>query len=86
MIIKSVVISPKTVTVSSPVTVTATFDRVFPWLTLRNNHRNWAEIKAAYQPMKTTYSNGILSVYNRLDFTNLDEYEFKYSIEKDGEK
>lgn len=49
MIIKSVVISPKTVTVASPVTVTATFDRVFPWLTLRNNHRNWAEIKAAYQ-------------------------------------
>ena len=44
------------------------------------------EAKAAYQPMKTTYADGKLSVYNRLDFTNLDEYEFTYWIEKDGVK
>ena len=42
------------------------------------------EAKAAYQPIKTTYDEGILTVYNRLDFTNLDEYEFCYWIEKDG--
>ena len=42
------------------------------------------EAKAAYQPIKTTFENGILSVYNRLDFTNLNEYEFCYEIELDG--
>ena len=42
------------------------------------------EAKAAYQPMKTSYENGELLVYNRLDFTNLDEYEFTYWIEADG--
>ena len=42
------------------------------------------EAKAAYQPMRTTYENGVLSVYNRLDFTNLNEYEFTYSIDVDG--
>ena len=44
------------------------------------------EVKAAYQPMKTKYQDGVLSVYNRLDFTNLNEYEFVYWIEVDGEK
>ena len=44
------------------------------------------EAKSAYQPIKTTYHDGVLTVYNRLDFTNLDEYEFKYWIEKDGIK
>lgn len=44
------------------------------------------ETKAAYQPMKTSYKEGILSVYNRLDFTDLTEYEFTCRIEKDGEK
>ena len=42
------------------------------------------EIKAAYQPIKTTFENGKLTVYNRLDFTNLDEYELAYVIEVDG--
>lgn len=42
------------------------------------------EAKAAYQPIKTSYENGILVVYNRLDFTNLSEYELAYSIEVDG--
>ena len=44
------------------------------------------EAKAAYQPIKTNYENGELCVYNRLDFTNLDEYEFAYWIEVDGVK
>lgn len=43
------------------------------------------EVKAAYQPMKTEYRDGLLSVYNRLDFTNLDEFEFVYWIEADGQ-
>ena len=42
------------------------------------------EAKAAYQPMKTNYEDGVLTVYNRLDFTNLDEYEFSIRIEVDG--
>lgn len=44
------------------------------------------ETKAAYQPIRTAYENGKLSVYNRLDFTDLDEYEFTYWIETDGVK
>ncbi len=42
------------------------------------------EAKAAFQPIITKYKNNVLSVYNRLDFTNLDEYEFKYEIKVDG--
>lgn len=44
------------------------------------------EMKAAYQPIRTTYNDGILTVYNRLDFTNLNEYVLKYEIEVDGKK
>ena len=44
------------------------------------------EAKAAYQPIRTSYEDGVLTVYNRLDFTNLNEYEFAYWIEADGEK
>ncbi len=43
------------------------------------------EAKAAYQPISTSFINGVLTVYNRLDFTNLCEYDFYYTIEKDGE-
>ena len=43
------------------------------------------EAKAAYQPIRTTLDGNVLTVYNRLDFTNLEEYEFSYSIEADGE-
>ena len=43
------------------------------------------EAKAAYQPIRTSYEDGVLTVYNRLDFTNLEEYEFRYTIEADGE-
>ena len=42
------------------------------------------EAKAAYQPIRTSYENGVLNVYNRLDFTNLEEYQFHYNIEADG--
>ena len=42
------------------------------------------EAKAAYQPIKTWFEDGKLTVKNRLDFTNLDEYEFTYAVESDG--
>ena len=42
------------------------------------------EVKAAYQPVRTVYEDGVLSVRNRLDFTNLNEYAFTYWIEVDG--
>ena len=42
------------------------------------------ETKAAYQPIKTSFFNGELKVLNRLDFTDLNEYEFIYTIETDG--
>ncbi len=44
------------------------------------------EMKAAYQPIKTSYNDGVLTVYNRLDFTNLNEYILRYDIEIDGKK
>lgn len=43
------------------------------------------EVKAAYQPMKTIFSDGVLTIKNRLSFTNLSEYDFKYTVELDGE-
>lgn len=50
--------------------------------------RSWKagtfEAKAAYQPMKTSYQDGWLTVENRLDFTDLETYEFRYWLEKDG--
>ncbi len=42
------------------------------------------EAKAAYQPIRTRFENGVLTVKNRLDFTNLSEYEFIWRIEADG--
>lgn len=42
------------------------------------------EAKAAYQPIRTRYDNNTLTVYNRLDFTNLNEYTFRYWVEVDG--
>lgn len=47
--IKSVDISPKTVTVASPVTVTASFDGVFSWQTIKSSHLDWATVKEIYQ-------------------------------------
>lgn len=42
------------------------------------------EVKAAYQPLFTEFKDGILTVYNRFDFTNLNECELVYKIEADG--
>lgn len=42
------------------------------------------EAKAAYQPIRTHYENSILTVTNRLDFTDLKEYLLRYWIEVDG--
>ncbi len=42
------------------------------------------EAKAAYQPIRTTYENGVLTVYNRLNFTDLEEFRLHYAIEADG--
>ena len=42
------------------------------------------EAKAAYQPIRTTLDGNVLTVCNRLDFTDLEEYEFSYDIEVDG--
>ena len=42
------------------------------------------EVKAAYQPLFTEFKDGILTVYNRFDFTNFNEYELVYKIEADG--
>lgn len=43
------------------------------------------EVKAAYQPMRTAYENGVLRVTNRFDFTDLSECELQYAVEADGE-
>ena len=43
------------------------------------------EAKAAYQPIRTTLEGNVLTVFNRLDFTDLEEYEFAYTIEADGQ-
>jgi len=42
------------------------------------------EIKAAYQPIRTEYHNGVLHIYNRLDFTDLCEYTCTLRVECDG--
>lgn len=42
------------------------------------------EVKAAYQPMRTAYENGVLRVTNRFDFTDLSECELQYTVEADG--
>ena len=43
------------------------------------------EAKAAYQPIRTRLEGNVLSVYNRLDFTDLSEYRFTWWIEADGQ-
>ncbi len=43
------------------------------------------EAKAAYQPIRTRLEGNVLTVYNRLDFTNLEEYDFSWWVEVDGQ-
>ncbi len=43
------------------------------------------EVKAAYQPMRTAYCGGILSVTNRYDFTDLSVCTLECSVVCDGE-
>ena len=43
------------------------------------------EIKAAYQPIATCLEDGKLTVRNRFDFTNLNEYTLTLEMERDGE-
>ena len=42
------------------------------------------EAKAAYQPIRTHYADNVLTVTNRLDFTNLNEFRLVWRIEVDG--
>jgi len=42
------------------------------------------EVKAAYQPIRTEYHKGILNIYNRLDFTDLQEYDLILTVQCDG--
>ena len=44
------------------------------------------EVKAAYQPMATSFENGVLTVKNRYSFTNLNEFRFVYYVIADGKK
>ena len=43
------------------------------------------EVKAAYQPIRTRYERGVLTVTNRYDFTDLAERTLVLTIEADGE-
>ncbi len=42
------------------------------------------EAKSVYQPLYTQYNNGILTLFNRYDFTDLNETDIRYSYEVDG--
>ncbi len=44
------------------------------------------EIKAAYQPMHTSFDGELLTVSNRFDFTDFSHFLFRYDIEADGKK
>lgn len=41
------------------------------------------EVKYAYQPLKTELNGNILTVYNKFDFTNLNEYELEFVVMAD---
>lgn len=42
------------------------------------------EVKAAYQPMRTCYKNGVLTIKNCYDFTDFSECELRYAVKVDG--
>lgn len=41
------------------------------------------ETKYAYQPLKTELNGNVLTVYNKFDFTNLNEYELEFVVKAD---
>ena len=43
------------------------------------------EAKVAYAPFRFKYENGEITINNRFDFTNLNEYKITYTISCDGE-
>ncbi len=43
------------------------------------------EAKAVYQPIKTEWNNGTLTVTNRFDFTTLEGYDISYEYVVDGQ-
>ncbi len=43
------------------------------------------EVKYAYQPIKTELCGNVITLLNRYDFTDLSEFEFKWSVTADGE-
>ncbi len=43
------------------------------------------EAKAAFQPIRTQLEGDVLSITNRLDFTNLNEYQLVLWVEEDGQ-
>ncbi|MBQ3528241.1 MAG: glycoside hydrolase family 2 [Clostridia bacterium] len=44
------------------------------------------EAKEAYSPLRTAFEKGTLTLYNRLDFTCLSEYDIIISAEADGKE
>lgn len=52
----------------------------------RNFKAGSYETKYAYQPMEALFENGILTVLNRNDFTDLSEFEFIWCVTEDGRK
>lgn len=43
------------------------------------------EVKTAYQPIRMYLEDGKIRIWNRMSFTNLNEYTLKLSVECDGE-
>lgn len=43
-------------------------------------------VKAVYQNIKTAFADGMLTVFNRFDFTNLKKYKLIWNVEIDGKR
>lgn len=50
----------------------------------RGAHPALHEVKKVYQNVAFNYSNGILSIKNKFDFTNLKAYSFSWKLLEDG--
>ena len=42
------------------------------------------EAKYAYQPLKTEWRDGVLTVYNKYDFTDFSDFDFELELASDG--